>query len=87
MPNTNGIVLTLVAFLASAVTVLGAADHFVLTVVEPLMMGRVDPIINPGEISSHTHTVFGGSNFRSKSIVAEWHNVIVSLDFATPSHS
>lgn len=25
--------------------------------------GLVDPIINPGEVSPHEHTVFGGSNF------------------------
>jgi hypothetical protein len=29
----------------------------------PLMTGRVDPIISPGQVSTHVHTVMGGSNF------------------------
>jgi hypothetical protein len=29
----------------------------------PLMTGRVDPVVFPGQISSHVHTVMGGSNF------------------------
>lgn len=29
----------------------------------PLMIGRVDPIVSPGTVSSHVHTVMGGSNF------------------------
>lgn len=28
-----------------------------------IFTGRVDPIVNPGEVSPHEHTVFGGSNF------------------------
>lgn len=29
----------------------------------PLMTGRVDPVVNPGAISGHVHTVMGASNF------------------------
>ena len=29
----------------------------------PLVIERVDPIISPGEVSSHVHTVMGGSAF------------------------
>lgn len=29
----------------------------------PLMTGRVDPVVNPGVVSSHVHTVMGASNF------------------------
>jgi hypothetical protein len=29
----------------------------------PLMEGRVDPIISPGNVSAHVHTVMGASNF------------------------
>jgi hypothetical protein len=27
-----------------------------------LTMGRVDPIVNPGEVSAHVHTVVGSSS-------------------------
>lgn len=30
---------------------------------DPLTMGRMDPIINPGTASSHVHAIQGGSNF------------------------
>lgn len=30
---------------------------------DPIFNGLVDPIINPGSVSPHDHTVFGGSNF------------------------
>lgn len=29
----------------------------------PLTMGRMDPIMNPGEAASHSHAIQGGSNF------------------------
>lgn len=29
----------------------------------PLMTGRLDPIVSPGEVSAHVHTVMGASNF------------------------
>lgn len=29
----------------------------------PLTMGRMDPIISPGEASGHVHAIQGGSNF------------------------
>lgn len=29
----------------------------------PLMEGRVDPIVSPGQTSAHVHTIQGGSNF------------------------
>lgn len=27
-----------------------------------IMNGRIDPIVNPGNLSSHSHTIVGGSN-------------------------
>lgn len=27
-----------------------------------IMNGRIDPIVNPGKLSSHSHTIVGGSN-------------------------
>ena len=29
----------------------------------PLVMGRMDPIVNPGVASGHVHAIQGGSNF------------------------
>ena len=29
----------------------------------PLMTSRIDPIVDPGKVSTHVHSVFGGSNF------------------------
>lgn len=29
----------------------------------PLMMGRVDPIVNPGAVSGHVHAIQGGNAF------------------------
>ena len=29
----------------------------------PLMNGRVDPIVSPGTVSTHVHTVMGANNF------------------------
>lgn len=29
----------------------------------PILIERVDPIVSPGEVSSHVHTVMGGSGF------------------------
>lgn len=37
----------------------------------PLMTGRVDPIINPGTVGSHVHTVMGASNFGMNSTGAD----------------
>lgn len=52
---------------ALAVTVQAAKDSRTFAVLRfygdgPLMEGRVDPIISPGETSSHVHTIMGGSN-------------------------
>ncbi|KAI9736484.1 MAG: hypothetical protein M1818_005994 [Claussenomyces sp. TS43310] len=38
-----------------------AVNHFYGT--GPLTMGRMDPIISPGEASAHVHAIQGGSNF------------------------
>lgn len=45
---------------------LGAPDHWILTHAQTLLLGRVDPIVNPGAISSHVHNVVGASNFNCK---------------------
>lgn len=39
-------------------------DHNILMNNVPMFVGRTDPIVNPGEVSSHVHTVLGASNFR-----------------------
>ncbi|ROV94730.1 hypothetical protein VSDG_06120 [Cytospora chrysosperma] len=52
---------------ALAVTVQAAKDSRTFAVLRfygdgPLMEGRVDPIVSPGETSAHVHTIMGGSN-------------------------
>ncbi|KAK8844091.1 hypothetical protein IAR55_006885 [Kwoniella newhampshirensis] len=42
---------------------LGAKDHWIITTAQPLMLARVDPIVNPYAVSSHVHHVVGASNF------------------------
>lgn len=48
-------------------------DHTILTNVNIITMGRIDPIINPGEVGGHVHTVLGASNFRCECLQqVEW---------------
>jgi hypothetical protein len=57
---------TLVATLglAGSASAQALPDHSILTSVPPIMIGRVDPIIDPGQVAAHVHTVLGASNFR-----------------------
>lgn len=62
---------SVVALAALAATVLGGKgpiypDHNILTHNVPMFVGRLDPIVNPGGVSAHVHTVIGASNFRCK---------------------
>ncbi len=38
-----------------------AVDYFYGT--GPLVEGRIDPIVSPGQVAGHVHTVMGGSAF------------------------
>ncbi|PQE11362.1 WSC domain protein [Rutstroemia sp. NJR-2017a BVV2] len=64
MVSSKAVVL---ATLASAVTAYDAThrtfavNHFYGN--GPLTMGRVDPIINPGQVSGHVHAIQGGNAF------------------------
>ncbi|BFZ56810.1 hypothetical protein PYCC9005_003858 [Savitreella phatthalungensis] len=40
-----------------------AAAFWRLLCDNPIVTGRYDPIVNPGTLSSHAHTIFGGSGF------------------------
>ncbi|KAM0321384.1 hypothetical protein ACHAQA_010148 [Verticillium albo-atrum] len=40
-----------------------AAAFFVLPCSRPVVVQRADPIVNPGALSGHVHTVMGGSGF------------------------
>ncbi|KLT45175.1 hypothetical protein CC85DRAFT_151830 [Cutaneotrichosporon oleaginosum] len=59
---------TLVAALGLAGSASAQAfpDHTIITNISPIMMGRIDPIIDPGKVGAHVHTVLGASNFRSE---------------------
>jgi hypothetical protein len=55
--NLGNVVLTLLSSVSPAVA------FWRLTCDHPVTIGRVDPIVNPGKISGHLHTVVGGSGF------------------------
>lgn len=60
--------LTAVFIIAVAATAQAAKDERTFAVLRfygegPMMEGRVDPIVSPGQTSSHVHTIQGGSNF------------------------
>jgi hypothetical protein len=40
-----------------------AAAFFRLPCAAPIVIQRADPVVNPGQISSHVHTVMGGDGF------------------------
>ncbi|WWC98185.1 hypothetical protein V866_005076 [Kwoniella sp. B9012] len=42
---------------------LGAADHWIVTQLQTLTISRMDPIVNPNDVSGHVHRVVGASNF------------------------
>ncbi|KIY33783.1 WSC domain-containing protein [Cryptococcus gattii E566] len=86
MPTTLRIPLYALAALAMSGISLGAPDHWILTHAQTLLLGRVDPIVNPGAISSHVHNVVGASNFNwspntpSEQLDAACSSVIVADD-------
>ena len=51
------------ALLVSALALLSQAQAFFILDHAPLVRTRLDPIVNPGTISSHVHNVVGGSRF------------------------
>lgn len=57
------------AALASVLTTALAenSDHFILTSLSTIAMARLDPIVNPGEVSGHLHNIVGGSCFNGES--------------------
>lgn len=54
--------LRLVAFGLLA-SVNPAAAFFKVPCSTPLLVERADPIVSPGEVASHVHTIMGGSGF------------------------
>ncbi|WWC63823.1 uncharacterized protein I303_106428 [Kwoniella dejecticola CBS 10117] len=42
---------------------LGAADHWIITQLQTLTISRMDPIVNPNDVSAHAHRIVGASNF------------------------
>lgn len=49
--------------LVSALALISQAQAFFILDHAPLVRTRLDPIVNPGAISSHVHNVVGGSRF------------------------
>ncbi|ODQ56240.1 WSC-domain-containing protein [Saitoella complicata NRRL Y-17804] len=54
---------TTATLLALALNVAPALAFFRLICNAPLVVERADPIVSPGKISGHVHTIHGGSNF------------------------
>ncbi|KIK02989.1 hypothetical protein K443DRAFT_656070 [Laccaria amethystina LaAM-08-1] len=50
--------------LTLATLALSAHAYWLMGVEDFITTERIDPIVNPGKISSHVHSVLGGSNFR-----------------------
>jgi Domain of unknown function (DUF1996) len=46
----------------AAAALLGHADAFWRTGCSKLELGRIDPIVQPGVVSNHVHTVLGASS-------------------------
>jgi hypothetical protein len=53
--------------LAASRAIAGTSDHFILTRISSLAFARIDPIVNPGEVSGHVHNIMGGSCFSGES--------------------
>lgn len=53
-----------VSYLLSAVVLAfcGAADAFWRMGCSVVQVGRIDPLVNPGTIAAHAHTIVGGSS-------------------------
>ncbi|KAH8082838.1 WSC-domain-containing protein [Cristinia sonorae] len=57
-------------FLAGLLGALAAAPsahavHVIFGGIKPVVTTRLDPIVNPGQLSSHLHTVAGGNGFKN----------------------
>ncbi|KAK7032731.1 DUF1996 domain-containing protein [Favolaschia claudopus] len=55
---------TLTKFLLAAAVLSSANAYFLFGMNNVITTERIDPIVNPGKVSGHVHTVVGGSNFR-----------------------
>jgi hypothetical protein len=55
MASTSTLVVAVTALL-------GHADAFWRMNCANIQLGRVDPIVNPGKVSAHVHTVQGGAS-------------------------
>ncbi|KAH8090923.1 hypothetical protein HD553DRAFT_279680 [Filobasidium floriforme] len=55
--------MKIVALLSALAAYTASVEAFFILTHPILEVTRLDPIINPGEVSSHMHTIIGGSNF------------------------
>nr|GAT52519.1 predicted protein [Mycena chlorophos] len=51
--------------LLAATALSGTNAYFLFSMSNILATERLDPIVSPGKVSGHTHTIIGGSNFRA----------------------
>ncbi|KAK4570039.1 hypothetical protein LTR86_003009 [Recurvomyces mirabilis] len=61
----------LLACIAIGVTVLPGSDAFWRINCEIIQTGRIDPLVNPGTVAAHAHTITGGSNIGVNSTPAD----------------
>ncbi|KAF7375299.1 DUF1996 domain-containing protein [Mycena sanguinolenta] len=51
-------------FLLAAAVLSSANAYFLFAMNDVITTERIDPIVSPGKVAGHVHSVFGGSNFR-----------------------
>lgn len=61
MHLSNGATAGVGAFILSLVA--PAAAFWKVPCTSPLVVERADPIVNPGQVSGHAHTIMGGNGF------------------------
>lgn len=54
---------TIYSAIAALLTLPTAHAFWRLPCVSPLVTERADPIVNPGDVSGHVHTIMGGNGF------------------------
>lgn len=57
--------IAIAALATGASLVQARSDPFVIHSLPPIAVARIDPIVNPGEVGSHVHSLFGASNIRN----------------------
>lgn len=63
MSGISSVSLATSALLAISCFVPGTSAFWRLPCLNPLVIERADPIVNPGGVAGHLHTIMGGNGF------------------------